>query len=137
PTPSIALPLTAYIPEEYVPSLATRLSLYRSLASIQSTEEIDNMAQELGDRFGPLPQPAENLLQMLEIKILAARAGVESIRAQGKQIVLSMAPGKTANMLAHPTEYGDAIRVTATQIRLDTKRLGSKWRLALKRLLQG
>ena len=137
PTPSIALPLTAYIPEEYVPSLATRLNLYRRLASIQSTEEVDNMAQELGDRFGPLPQPAESLLQMLEIKILAARAGVESIRAQGKQIVLSMAPGKTANMLAHPTEYGDAIRVTTTQIRLDTKRLGSKWRLALKRLLSG
>ncbi len=137
PTPSIALPLTAYIPEDYVPSLATRLSLYRRLASIQGTEEIDSMARELGDRFGPLPQPAENLLQMLEIKVLAARAGVESIRAQGRQIVLTMAPGKTANMLVHPAEYENHIRATATQIKLDSKRLGSKWQLALKRLLQG
>lgn len=137
PTPSIALPLTAYLPEEYVPSLATRLSLYRKLASIQTTEEVKTIAQELKDRFGRLPPPVENLLQILEIKILAARAGVESIRAQGRQIVLTMAPGNTANMLANLIEYADAIRVTTVQIRLDLKRLGSEWQMVLKRLLQG
>jgi len=136
-TPSIALPLTAYIPEEYVPSLATRLSLYRKLASIHTTEEVKTVAQEFEDRFGHLPPPVENLLQILEIKILAARARVESIRAQGRQIVLSMAPGSTANMLARPTEYADAVRVTTAQIRLDLNRLGSEWQMVLKRLLQG
>jgi len=137
PTTSVALPLPAYIPQEYVPGLATRLSLYAKLASINRTEEVKTVAQELEDRFGRLPPPVENLLQILEIKILAARAGVESIRTHGRQIVLSMAPGNTANMLAHLTEYADAIRITTAQIRLDLKRLGSEWQMVLKRLLQG
>ncbi|MCK4263232.1 MAG: transcription-repair coupling factor, partial [Dehalococcoidia bacterium] len=63
-TPSIALPVTAYLPEEYVPRLNSRLSLYRRLAGIRYVEETADMAQELRDRFGALPQPVDNLLQL-------------------------------------------------------------------------
>ncbi|MCK4580830.1 MAG: hypothetical protein KAU10_05720, partial [Dehalococcoidia bacterium] len=135
-TPSIALPVTAYLPEEYVPRLNSRLSLYRRLAGIRHVGETTDMAQELRDRFGALPQPVDNLLQLVEIKVLAAGAGVESIHAQGKQVVLNMAHGKRADSLSLPREYTEAIRVSPKQIRLDTRRLGSEWRGVLRSLLE-
>ena len=135
-SPSIALPLTAYIPEEYVSSLNTRLSLYRRLATIERIEELEDIAQELRDRFGTLPQPVENLLQIIEIKILAAKAGVESIHSQGKQIVLNLSHWKGASSLCLPQEYKEAIRIGTRQIRLNIKQLGSKWQEALERLLK-
>jgi transcription-repair coupling factor (superfamily II helicase) len=53
--PSISLPLAAHIPEEYVPNLNTRLSLYNKLARVEHIEEVEDVAQEFKDRFGPLP----------------------------------------------------------------------------------
>jgi len=126
-TPSIALPLTAYIPEEYVPNLNTRLSLYHRLAKLERITEIEDMTKELGDRFGALPQPVKNLLYMIEIKILAAKVGVESIYTRGKQVVLTLADGKTWTNLPSWQEYKDAVKVSTRQMRLDTKRLGDKW----------
>jgi transcription-repair coupling factor (superfamily II helicase) len=134
--PSIALPLTAYIPEEYVPNLDTRLGLYRRLAAIEQTEGVRNIAKELRDRFGTLPQPVQNLLQIVEIKILAANMGVESIHTQGKQVVLNLARWKGINDLAPPEEYKDAIRIGTRQVRLNIRQLGGKWQEALERLLK-
>jgi len=127
PFPSIALPLTAYIPEEYVPNLSTRLSLYHRLAKIERITEIEDMTKELGDRFGVLPQPVKNLFYIMEIKILAAKVGVESIYTRGKQVVLNLADGKTLTNLPSWQEYKDAVKVSTRQMRLDTKRLGDKW----------
>ncbi|MGQ9546616.1 MAG: transcription-repair coupling factor, partial [Dehalococcoidia bacterium] len=86
--PSISLPLDAHIPEEYVPNLNTRLSLYHKLTSVEHIEEVEDMAREFKDRFGPLPEPVENLLYIVKIKVLATRAEVSSISTHGKQIVI-------------------------------------------------
>jgi transcription-repair coupling factor (superfamily II helicase) len=72
-SPSISLPLDAHIPEDYVPNLNTRLSLYNRLAEVDRIEEAADMARELEDRFGPLPRPLENLLYIVKIKGLANR----------------------------------------------------------------
>jgi transcription-repair coupling factor (superfamily II helicase) len=64
-SPSIVLPLDAHIPEEYIPNLNTRLSLYHRLGKLERIEEVTDMAQELHDRFGPLPEPVENLLYIV------------------------------------------------------------------------
>jgi len=135
-TPSIALPLTAYVPEEYMPNLDARLSLYRRLAKINCSAEIEDIALELKDRFGALPQPVKNLLYITKMKMLASQAEVESIYTQEKQIVLSLA--RKEGMTNFPTrqEYKDGIKVGTKQIRLDTKRLRNKWPEILENLLK-
>ncbi len=135
-SPSIALPLAAYIPEDYISNLNTRLSLYRRLATIERIEEIEDIAQELRDRFGALPQSVRNLLYIIEIKILAARAGAESIYTQGKQVVLNPVRGRMVVNVSCLQKYKDAVRVGARQIRLDTKRLGNKWQEVLEELFR-
>ena len=130
--PSIALPLSAYMPEEYVPNLGTRLILYHRMAKIENTEELEDITKELKDRFGALPLPVENLLYMVKLKVLAAEAGISSISMQGRQIIIKPTKVERLSLEKH---YNRAVKIGATQIRLDTRPLGNKWREVLQEIL--
>lgn len=88
-TPTINLGLPVLIPETYVTDLPVRLSLYRRLASLTEQQDIDAFAAELVDRFGKLPDEVNNLLDVITIKQLCKRAGVEKIDAGPKGAVIS------------------------------------------------
>ena len=68
PEPELKLSLPALLPEGYVPDDKVRLNLYRRLSRLRAREDLDEVAKELGDRFGPLPEAVENLLKAVEIK---------------------------------------------------------------------
>ena len=88
-TPNINLGLPVLIPEEYVRDLPVRLGLYRRIGALANEAEVEAMAAELADRFGPLPAEVENLLQVVAIKALCREAGVEKLDAGPKGVVLS------------------------------------------------
>jgi transcription-repair coupling factor (superfamily II helicase) len=92
--PSVDLPLAAALPEEYVPDRDLRLRLYRRMAEIASAEELAGLRKELEDRFGELPETAENLLYQLRIKTLAQRAGADSIAMEGGVLVIGVILGE-------------------------------------------
>jgi transcription-repair coupling factor (superfamily II helicase) len=113
------------------------LGLYSRLAPVQHIEEVEDMAREFRDRFGPLPQPVENLLYIVKIKVLAARAEVNSVSTQGKQIVIKPQESVIASVAKQSLGkgYGTAVKVGATQIKLDTRLLGDRWKVVLEELL--
>ena len=80
-TPQINLGLPVMIPEEYVPDLTLRMSLYRRIADLREKEDIEGIGAELVDRFGPMPQEVKNLLQVVSVKALCRKAHVERIDA--------------------------------------------------------
>jgi len=131
--PSISLPLTAHIPEGYVSNLNTRLGLYHKLAKAEHIEEVAGIAQEIKDRFGALPEPVENLLYMVRVKVLAIRAKVSSISTQGRQIVIK--PQTDSRRLMASSPIDGAVKIGATQIKLDTKLLGDRWTEVLEDML--
>lgn len=88
-TPTINIGTSVLIPESYVPELNIRLNLYRRLSVMTSRSEIDGFAAELGDRFGPVPDEAKNLLEVIAIKALCRQAMIEKIDAGPKGAVLS------------------------------------------------
>jgi len=135
--PSIVLPLDAHIPEEYVTNLNTRLSLYHKLARVVHSEEVEDMALEFEDRFGPLPQPVDNLLYIVKVKVLAARAEVSSVSTQGRQIVIKPPETVIASVAKQSLSkgYGSAVKVGTTQIKLDTRLLGDRWKVVLEDVL--
>jgi transcription-repair coupling factor (superfamily II helicase) len=135
PPPTIDLPLRAYIPEEYVADVDTRLSLYQRLAKIGKPEQLDELASELGDRFGALPVEVENLLYGVRIKLLAAKAGIESVSTVEGQIIVRLFQGIqfTPEQRAHV--FPDGVKITPTQIRLNLKRPGKGWREVLGEVL--
>lgn len=97
-SPQINLGMPVLIPENYIPDLNLRLSIYRRAASLASREEIEAFAAELIDRFGPLPIDVENLLDLMEIKQLCRRAGVDRIEAGPKGAVLSLHPSSKIDL---------------------------------------
>ncbi|WP_135466570.1 transcription-repair coupling factor [Crenalkalicoccus roseus] len=95
--PGINLGLPVLIPEAYVKDLPVRLGLYRRIGALATEAEIEAMAAELADRFGPLPPEVENLLQVMAIKRLCREAGVEKLDAGPKGIVLTFHRNRFAN----------------------------------------
>ena len=136
PPPTIALPTTAHIPEDYIVTSSTRLDFYRRLAGARQPEEIEDIAHELKDRFGATPQPVENLLYVVEIRQLAAEAAVESILTQDEQIVLRFHLGSALGRPLVTQNCRDRVKAGVRQIKLDMNRLGDAWPKVLKQLLQ-
>jgi transcription-repair coupling factor (superfamily II helicase) len=88
--PTIDLPLDALLPEEYVAENTLRLGIYRRLAGLTTRKQVEEMRQELEDRFGPLPEAAENLIYLLRVKILATQAEVATISTDGDRTTLGL-----------------------------------------------
>jgi len=87
-TPNIVLGLPVLIPEAYVKDLPVRLGLYRRIASLDGEAEVEAMKAELVDRFGSMPGEVENLLDVVVIKRLCRKAGVERLEAGPKGMVI-------------------------------------------------
>ena len=135
PPPTIDLPLPAYIPEDYVSDINTRLSLYQSLTEIKNTEQVEAIGRDFKDRFGALPQEVQNLLYAVRIKLLATRAGIESISTEDSQIVLRLFEGMRFDRQKLEPILRDGIKIGITQLRLEFRRLGKEWQEVLEEVL--
>ena len=135
PTPTIDLPLTAYIPEEYAADVETRLGLYQKMVKLETAEPVAALAQEFSDRFGPLPVEVENLFYAIRIKLLATRAGIDSISTEHGQIVIRRFEGMPFDKQKLEPILKDGIKVGITQLTLNPKRLGGEWQKILEEVL--
>ena len=98
-SPQISVGLSVMIPEAYVADLSVRMGLYRRLAWLNGREEIDAFAAEMIDRFGALPDEVENLIEVVLLKSLCRRCGVEKVDAGPKGAVVSFHNMSFANPL--------------------------------------
>jgi len=71
--------LEAYLPRGYIADDPEKMNVYKGLADADSIEMVDNLAAEVGDRFGKLPSPAENLFEFRRLRIRAAEASVDTL----------------------------------------------------------
>jgi transcription-repair coupling factor (superfamily II helicase) len=113
-SPQITIGTAVLIPEDYVADLPVRLALYRRLAEIEDERDIESFAAELVDRFGPLPQEVEYLLQVVAIKSLCRRANVERIEVGPKGAVLAFRENIFANpegLIAYIGKHPEGARV--------------------------
>jgi transcription-repair coupling factor (superfamily II helicase) len=89
PEVRVELPVNAHIPHDYVPGERLRLEAYTRVAAIDSPEDAAAVADELADRYGPLPEPVTNLLDVARLRARARRAGLTDITQQGTFIRFS------------------------------------------------
>jgi len=75
----IELPVEAYIPDEYIADINQKVEVYRRIASLCSTAGLDDLADELADRFGNLPVQAQNLLAVARIKALGSQLRIKTV----------------------------------------------------------
>jgi transcription-repair coupling factor (superfamily II helicase) len=84
----VDLPVTAFIPADWIPENAEKMAAYRAAADCHSREELLELAAGWVDRYGALPAPVQSLLQLLELKLLARRCGFSRIRPEKPNIAL-------------------------------------------------
>jgi len=88
-TPEIALQGTGALPREWIPDDDIRLGLYVRIARAAEAREVENLEQELVDRFGPLPHEAQQLIATMRIALLARMAGIARVDAGPAAIALT------------------------------------------------
>ena len=83
-------------PTDYIENISERITLYRELDSIRSEEQLLDFRKKLIDRFGVLPEPAEELLEVVRLRWLCCRLGVEKILLKGERMTLYLVQHKDA-----------------------------------------
>ena len=90
--PVISVAVEGYLPDDYVPEVNQRLAFYKRLAGAAADAEVDDLRAELVDRFGPPPEPAGRLVDIVRIRVAARALGVEKIEAGDGRALLTFSP---------------------------------------------
>ena len=93
-TTTIDLNIDAYIPESYIRNEYQKLDIYKRIAAIDNEEEMDDMTEELIDRFGDIPKKVQQLLHIAALKGLAHSAYVTAVEQKGQIYVLPCTRGR-------------------------------------------
>ncbi len=132
----INLPIPAYVPEDYLPEEKLRLRLYRRLAGVTTLKGIEEMAKELEDRFGDLPEPLTNLLYQLKLKILAIEAGIKAIITEMGQIIIRADSLQEIDRAGLQRRLSPAAKVTPRQLSLPLHPKVEVWQAELEKTLR-
>jgi len=113
-TPRLELKVNAYIPSSYISSQSQKVDFYQRIYNADSREEIQEIEEELSDRYGSPAKPVSNLITVGQIKILAVELGIELIQQQQRAILIQFSRRSEAgqNLLENTTFFQEgAIKV--------------------------
>lgn len=105
---------SALIPEDHVPDVHTRLSLYQRITAAPHEEALDALRVEAVDRFGTMPEPGENLFAVSRLRLRARALGIRAVRAGSRSVQI---------------DFGEQPRVEPMQIIALVQRDAGRWRL--------
>nr|WP_204619240.1 transcription-repair coupling factor [Desulforadius tongensis] len=95
---AVELPVNAYIPDRYINDQSQKVELYRRIARFTQCEQVEDLREELLDRYGELPEPVQRLLLVAEIKIKGGKLKIKSINYQRRMFKLVFAPNPPVNV---------------------------------------
>jgi transcription-repair coupling factor (superfamily II helicase) len=115
----VELTLDAYLPPGYVMDEIERVDLYRRASGMGSLAEVEDLAEELVDRFGELPEPARNLLGLSRVKLLAREMGASSVTYRSGNLTVTGATAGSAApaLIRRATEGTVTTRTGRTSVR--------------------
>ena len=80
------LPVDAFVPGDYVPYEAAKIEVHRRVAGAREIAQLILLREELADRFGPIPEPLDNLIRLQDARIKLGRAGAQSVDFRGGRL---------------------------------------------------
>lgn len=101
----IDLPISAFIPSEYVPPGRLKIEMYRKLSQVISLDELRQYEAEIKDRFGPVPKTAQRMIDLRELQLLANRWQIDRIHLEGGYCVFSYRLPRKIEKLASETPF--------------------------------
>jgi len=85
----VDLPIDAYVPGDYVPYEAAKIEVHRRVAGAKEVATLIVLREELEDRFGPIPEPLDNLIRIQDARIKLGRAGARSVDFAGGRLTVA------------------------------------------------
>ncbi len=89
----IDVKIDAYVPNDYIPQVSQKIAVYQQLAKSRSEAEVEEIAAGVRDRFGPLPVPLENLVQLTKLRTIALHKHVTRVVVDEKRLTLGVGSG--------------------------------------------
>ena len=96
----VDLPISVFLPPDYVPPGRPKIEAYRKLSAVGSFEELTDWQNELRDRFGPIPPAAERMVELRELQLMAASWGIDRISREDEWLVFGYRDGSKIRRLA-------------------------------------
>ncbi|MGE0759881.1 MAG: transcription-repair coupling factor [Pirellulaceae bacterium] len=100
----IDLPGEAFIPDEYVPDLRMKIDLYRRVRRVEHARDLGELRQEFVDRFGPIPDPVDRLLQLVELRLDATIWQISAIHIEDRDLVFDYTDRRRVEQLSKRTQ---------------------------------
>ena len=97
----IELPVSVFIPDRYIPEQKLKIEVYRRLSQANSLSKLNELDEELRDRFGPIPSPAKRMLRLRELNLRALSWKVENIHLEDGYAVFRYRDVKLIKMLSY------------------------------------
>ena len=126
-TVRVDIGIDARIPDSYIEDLAQRLSIYQRLARIRVESEIDDLDEEIRDRFGPMPTHVKLLMKMARMRSMAEQAGVELVVAKETRATLTLKEPTGGARVPLQKQLGTGVDVGHMQIRVEINRDDPEW----------
>ena len=123
----VELPINAHLAESYVPGERLRLDLYRRLADVAKPADVQSIREELLDRFGELPEEANALLAVAQLRALAKSHGIREVVATGKFLRLAPLTLPESRQLRLTRLYPGSIYKAPTRTALITLPKNPAW----------
>ena len=92
---ALEIQLEAFLPSSYIASQAQKIAMYKRIQSALDGETIDDIEEELIDRFGPFPAPVLHLLKAAKLRLMAHEAGIVSLKQNSEGVQVTLYPGVT------------------------------------------
>jgi transcription-repair coupling factor (superfamily II helicase) len=132
---TVDLPLDAFLPDNFIGDRTLKVNFYQRLANLTQPEQVEAMGAEMTDRFGALPQPVQNLLSLIRLKVEAAHLGYEAISVKDHEFVLTVKRNVIPNRIVLYRRFRNEARVQQGVIRIPKRLLGASWLQQLRDLL--
>ncbi len=122
----IDLNVTSYIPDEYIQDANQKIEIYQNIALCKNEEDIQNVIDEIIDRFGNMPSELENLIDIARIKYLAKRLKISKIASKKTAVVFTFEPNQfELDLNELIKKYGNKIKFSAGIKPMITLEIGS------------
>ena len=90
--PPVDLPVTAHIPNDYIPGEAERIYFYKRMSAVRSVRDVEELQDELHDRFGDPPAPVWTALAVLRLRLRCKQSGISGIKSDQRSVSIKFAP---------------------------------------------
>jgi transcription-repair coupling factor (superfamily II helicase) len=138
----IDIQLDAYLPGDYIYDSVQKIEIYKKVATLKSLEEVDDLHDELVDRFGDPPQAVSNLLAVAKLKVFGASYMIESISQKGDNYLVTIHKDQSGNLdgqklMAVSNQFEGKVRlIPGAQILIEFRCKGMKPEASIELLEQ-